>query len=307
MKKVAIVFHRIDFDGLFSYAIARAAAESSNSETVEVTPVPFNYNDPIDDLPDWSVFDCIIIADIMLPVDIMKTLHNEFFDKVIWIDHHITAINLSKEHGYDDFNGIRDTAHAACVLSYMYFHPSVPYDKIPQAIRLAGAHDIWDKETYDWINIVQPMQYGLNLYTKTDYNVFWDLYDDILENYSSCVDDGKNLKDYMDGLKKTWCDRFSFDVEVDGHLKGIAMLCPMFSSEVFDSVSGSYDVCVVVEKNRKNEGFYNVSMYSGGRGLGDFSCGEYMKCHYNGGGHKGAAGGILDIDQFIRLVRDHKI
>lgn len=142
MKKVAIVFHRIDFDGMFSYAIARVASKSENDTITEVTPVPFNYNDPIDDLPDWSAFDYIVMADIMLPVDIMKDLHDRFFDKVIWIDHHITAINLSKEHGYDDFNGIRDTAHAACVLSYMYFHPSVSYDKIPQAIRLAGAHDI---------------------------------------------------------------------------------------------------------------------------------------------------------------------
>ena len=34
---------------------------------------------------------------------------------------------------------------------------------------------------------------------------------------------------------------------------------------------------------------------------------QYMKDHYEGGGHKGAAGGKLNIEQFNRLITECKI
>ena len=39
----------------------------------------------------------------------------------------------------------------------------------------------------------------------------------------------------------------------------------------------------------------------------DFSCGQYMKDNYGGGGHKGAAGGRLNLDQFNKLISECKI
>ena len=61
-----------------------------------------------------------------------------------------------------------------------------------------------------------------------------------------------------------------------------------------------------IKKDRP--GYFSVSLYSEPDGrLGNFELGEYMRKYYKGGGHKHAAGGILDGEGFKRLVFDKKI
>lgn len=303
--KALVIFHRADFDGLFSYAISRTDLEEHG---YDVTGFGWDYNDGVAALPDWDDYDKIVMCDISLPVDIMKELYARHDDKVSWIDHHITAIQNSAEHGYSGLAGIRDTENAACVLTYMYFHPECiddPYS-IPAAVRYAGANDIWDQKTYDWDGIVQPLQYGLSEAVQMNAGKMIDLWEDILFNTDKYIMAGRAIKSYMESQFSSWVGRFAFEVKVDDRLKGIAMICPMFSSRIFKSVIADYDICIVVQRSNKSEGVFNVSMYAGNAGI-DFSCSQYMKDHYNGGGHKGAAGGTLNKDQFDRLIMDCKI
>lgn len=297
--KVLVVYHRVDFDGLASYCNARLHFEHLGAK---VEGFGYNYFDAVE-MPDWSKYDKIVLVDISLPIDVMKELHDKYFDKVIWIDHHITAIQNSEEHGYSDLNGIRDTSAAACILSFKFFFPE---DHVPYALCLLGANDIWDQKSYDWEEEVQPFQLGLNNLVGMDADLLWHHWYDALCNADELIDQGKGIKSYIEAQQKSWVEKFAFEVEVDGHLKGIAMLCPMFSSRVFKSVIDGYDVCVVAERNNKLPGTFNVSMYMENTDI-DFSCGQYMKDHYEGGGHKGAAGGKLNIEQFNRLITECKI
>lgn len=300
--KALVVYHRVDFDGLASYCITKAYFK--NVAYADVEGFGYNYFDTVE-MPDWSKYDKIVLVDISLPVEVMKELHDKYFDKVIWIDHHITAIQNSEENGYSDLNGSRDISAAACILSFKYFFRE---DQIPYGISLLGTYDIWDHKSFDWEEEVQPFQLGLNSLVGTNAELLWQRWNSVLfkTNVDELIEQGKGIKSYIETQQKSWVEKFAFEVEVDGHLKGIAMLCPMFSSNVFKSVIDGYDVCVVAERNNKIPGTFNVSMYMKNIDT-DFSCGQYMKDHYEGGGHKGAAGGKLNIEQFNRLITECKI
>ena len=298
-NKVLVVYHRVDFDGLASYCNIRSYFEHIRAK---VEGFGYNYFDAVE-MPDWSKYDKIVLVDISLPIDIMKELHDKYFDKVIWVDHHITAIQNSEANGYSDLNGIRDISAAACILSFKYFFPE---DHVPYALCLLGANDIWDQKSYDWEEEVQPFQLGLNNLVGMNADLLWHHWYDVQHNADELIEQGKSIKSYIEAQQKSWVERFAFEVEVDGHLKGIAMLCPMFSSRVFKSVIDGYDVCVIAERNNKLPGTFNVSMYMENTDI-DFSCGQYMKDRYEGGGHKGAAGGKLNIEQFNRLITECKI
>lgn len=299
-NKILVIFHKVDYDGLFSNAVVR---KHYNGD--DVVSFGYNYNDPIDDIPDFDDFDKIVIADISLPVGVMKDLRDNHYDKVQWVDHHITAINDSVSNGYDDMRGLRSTSFSACKLCWMYYFGGAD---IPYAVDLVATNDIWDKESYDWDNEVQAYQYGLNATYKMSAENISDNFGEILEdaNVHETQKLGLKVKGYMDDLYKTWCGRFSFDVTVDGKWRGICMISPMFTSKIFDSVSADYDCCVILEKNGKQEGVYNVSLYSD-KNIPELSCGDYMKSHYNGGGHKGAAGGTMTLEQFTRVLNEHTL
>ena len=302
-KKILVIYHRVDYDGLFSNAIIRKYAFDDSYP--EFVSYGFNYGDNIDDIPSFDDFDKVIMADISLPIDVMKQIHEKYFDKVIWIDHHITAIQNSIDNGYDDFNGIRDNAHSACKLCWKFFSKrSVPY-----AIELINANDIWKKDTeFDWDNEIQALQYGLSFELKMDPEAICTSLTAIcFGTYAgTLISNGRKVKEYMESLYKTWCERYSFPVTVNNTWKGLAMISPMFTSKVFTSITDEeYDCFVVLEKNGAKEGIYNVSIYSGNRQCEDLNCGGYLQEKYNGGGHKGAGGGTLNLSEFTKVIEEH--
>lgn len=315
-EKVLIVYHRVDFDGLSSFCTAKDFYESQGY-TVE--GFGFNYNDQVE-LPHWEEYCHIVLCDISLPVDVMKFLWSHYSDRTIWIDHHITSIEDSVKYKYDGLQGVRDTSKAACVLTYEYFHKvaevagvltseyfyNASDSETPYSIRLLGAYDIWDKSTFDWEKETRPMQTGLQAVVGIDPEKLWRIWPELMKDPTRIIKKGADIIEYTDAQYKSWIERFAFEVEVDGHLRGIAMICPVFSSIVFQSVFQDYDVCVVVERSNKIEGTFNVSMYMEDKDT-DFSCGQYMKDNYGGGGHKGAAGGRLNLDQFNKLISECKI
>lgn len=126
-----ICFHHNDPDGHASGAIVRYALHKDVlliESDYDATPIPWEK---------VGKADRIIVVDFSFPKEEMLRLADgrEF----IWIDHHISAIRefeqLSKE-----WDGIRDTSEAACVLTWKYFFPD---QTTPHAIVLIGDRDIW--------------------------------------------------------------------------------------------------------------------------------------------------------------------
>ena len=98
---------------------------------------------------------------------------------VVWIDHHITAINDSEKYGYNKMEGIRQIGTAAVELTWNYFFSNVTK---PDIIQYLGAYDVWQKTRFSWDSIIVPVQLGLKIKYGLNYQTVWDDFGHLLTN-----------------------------------------------------------------------------------------------------------------------------
>lgn len=299
--KALVIYHKVDYDGIFSASIAKDYLEEGGF-TVDL--LGYNYNDEVPDITNIiNDYENVSIVDITLPKEQMLELKKATdFIEVHWIDHHITAIQDSINFGYDDLPGLRDENFAACELCWEYFNRSL---SIPRSISLAGRYDVWDKERGNWDSEILPFQFSL----RTEYGVSCKSiskdWKELLSSDSkidSLIEEGKIVLKYLTKSWRSAAKVCSFPVTVGGTYSGIAIISTELSSNSLSSLSGEYDIQVVVRVT--GTGLINISMYSE-----KFitNLGEYMKEHYSGGGHANAAGGKLTLEEFINLITNHTI
>ncbi len=308
-KKIIIIYHRADYDGLFSGNIARKFYKDWN---YKIEMKGYNYGDKLPDFDEIiNKYDYICILDISFDVDIMKKLKDT--GKVEWIDHHIGTIRLSEENGYADIPGYRTKEKiAACEVAWNYFFKTI---KTPRIVEVLSAYDVWDKDRFDWEEEVTPIQYSLRAKYSLNIEKIWKDWKQLLEDpsneynlYSELISSGFSIMRYLKAVWKSWCGNYSFDVLVGEKYKGICMLSAQSGSLQFESalVDGDYDLQIVV--NRKGPDLYNVSIYKENDDCNDFDCAEYAsKVYKTGNGHKSAAGFTINLEQFIRLVNEQKL
>ena len=98
----------------------------------------------------------IYVVDVTLPDEFMS----KYAEKIIWIDHHKSSIEIHKEWmdrldtnysaiAVDEYNGINGKQAAqisACELCWLHFFGSFNHnpDPMPKAVYLAGRYDVWD-------------------------------------------------------------------------------------------------------------------------------------------------------------------
>ena len=81
--------------------------------------------------------------------------------RVVWIDHHKSAINDSRMYGYDDLEGIREVGPSGAELAWRFMRGKEP---APRFIRLAGDYDTY--RSYGKRNFareVVPFHYGSDM------------------------------------------------------------------------------------------------------------------------------------------------
>ena len=300
-RKILIIYHRADYDGIFSALISKKYYESKG---VRVDILGWNYGDePVDIHSKIPVYQGIVVVDVCLPTPQMIELKES--GRLTWIDHHETAITESKEKGFDCVPGKREIGIAACELTWKYFNPA---REIPTLISYAGAYDVWDKEKYNWDEDIVPLQYGL----KDDYGLSLKKleadWDDLLTDCEWIMDKGSVIYEWIRHISEAWIQNCGFEVSVgEQALRGIAIVTPMTGSLVFESVLAKYDLFLVIQI-RENASRISVSMYTEpDKDLDGFSCGAYLKEKYGGGGHA-CAGGCNDItrETLMRLLNEHK-
>jgi oligoribonuclease NrnB/cAMP/cGMP phosphodiesterase (DHH superfamily) len=99
---------------------------------------PMEYGDefPIDDIAEDEV---VYMLDYVLqPFYKMRLLSG--LCRLIWIDHHKSAIEAHEELG-KYIPGLREYGRAACELTWEFFRPGV---KMPRGIHYLGRYDVWD-------------------------------------------------------------------------------------------------------------------------------------------------------------------
>ena len=304
-KKALIVYHRVDFDGIFSALIVDKFLRSEFKDDISIEYLGYNYTDNIPNLGLFGNVDLLYLVDISFPADFMLDLMDKVgFHKIFWIDHHSTAISDSEKYGYQELPGIREQGRGACELCWKYFF----IEELPSIISDLSDYDVWYKKSQQyWNNVVLPIQlgirsdFGVNINNLLPINVFSP------EFRLEAINKGQVIHKYLQCRWKSSVKNASFDITVAGRFKGIAIISPEFNSSMFDTVRNNYQVFCIVSPIRDSE-LYSCSLYSEPDGrLGDFELGMYLKENFGGGGHPTAAGCRLSKEQFLSLIINKEI
>lgn len=305
-KKAIIIYHRADFDGICSYAIAKDALSRKHM----TDPFPYTYRDEAPSAETLLRYDTVLIADVCLPADTMRALFHETQKRkgfeVLWIDHHKSSIELSVREGFSFLHGYREyEGKGACELTWNYFHG---YNRVPLAIQYLSAYDVHDKERFDWEREVMRFQYGMREAYALRAEDFADDFQTIAgdgEFLTHMLENGGRLYRFEQENGSRGVSRFGFPVRVAGMYKGLCCLTSQFGSLAFESRIQAEGYELAVCANRIAAGTYIVSIYAPDKCALDI--GRYLADTYGGGGHPGAGGCRVGLDTFIRLLEEGEI
>ena len=154
--------------------------------------------------------------------------------------------------------------------------------KEPDAIRLLGEYDIWDRRDPD----ADTLQYGLKAQATIDWkDLIEKTHSPLLPKYLS---DGKAAKQYMETIKQDFYAKRSFTVQFEG-LTFCAMNLLAGNSTSFDyAVKPEHDALMLFYLDGTK---FKFSLYHK-TGREDLDLSQIAK-KYNGGGHRGACGFAL--------------
>ena len=146
--KTCVIYHRVDWDGYTSAAVALRAFPASEL-------IGWSYGD---NEPCVSEFDRIIVVDLSLSKEWM--LSNS--SKLIWIDHHKNAIeSLQSDSVLAAIPGIRRDGIGACALTWEHLFPS---KSMPAHVKYVATADVMDYDN-KLVHLKKALTYMLYLDT----------------------------------------------------------------------------------------------------------------------------------------------
>lgn len=316
-EQYLIIYHKEDNDGLFSMAIIYnylITEKNINKDSVKLFGADYN------DLDKLSLDDDIIknnthiyISDVSFDtVEKMIQLKEMFGENLVWIDHHKPMIDNSITNGFNDINGLRDTKHSALYNAFKYLYPT--YD-IPELLKILSA---WDSWSYD----AEGIDFDLCRYVNIGVNNKFNLNPDSIINYVCLL-----IYTYADYINTPDIDKFYeigkfesniLDRTYENNVKAYGdfswtvndrTACAMFiqgpsNSQMFKVCKDKIQNGIVFK--RLPDSNWVLSLYNTDN-QHDFHCGEYLKKHFNGGGHEGAAGCQISEELFINILKQKKI
>lgn len=276
MKRLCI-YHSADHDGLCSAAIVKR-------QYPNIELHGWDYGEPIP----WRKIE---IADEVIMVDISFQPYSEMIalskvTRLIWIDHHSSAIKLGKENPINCV-AVFDEDKAACKLTWEYYFPE---EEMPYGVKLLGDYDEWNHQDPN----CEPFEYGMRIsYTDPEDTEHWNA---IFDNpwcggpedgdyyINHIVNSGGTILEYLKQTYEYLAKQYAYEKEIDGLLFLVANN-PHRTSKYFDSIYDEkrYDGVISYYWTGK---FWRVSLYSDKKDV-DVS---KVATKYGGGGHKNAAG-----------------
>lgn len=311
-KKVVIIYHRVDNDGLGSFAVVNWFFGEINQyrrrndlDKIERIPCGWNYGDEISEVLkelDYSKDTLYVMVDVSIK-SVMKALHDNG-GNLIYIDHHQTAIDwvIAEEMSFPGMMK-SEIGTSAIKLAWEYFFET----PVPRVVELISKGDTWDKSG-DWTEtralakaLMVKFDTDIKSWSGSGYWIFETNLFTLINNeeeLNSFIELGKMLNEVEAKTFRRYV-KSGFEVTVAEKYKGIALITPQGGSIQFDSVKDEYELFVVI--NRVEEDKFTISMYKEPGDLPEFHIGKYMEEFYNGGGHESAAGGRITFKQFEKL------
>lgn len=131
-----VIYHHDDLDGQCSAAQVKDSMEKITAKPIQCIAVQYDgitwKKDEIEEADKVYVLDFTFMD--------METLAGITGQKLIWIDHHKTAMEEHKELWDSKILGKRDTAKAASQLTWEYLQDNKP---LPAAVEYVARRDIW--------------------------------------------------------------------------------------------------------------------------------------------------------------------
>lgn len=305
--KIAAIYHRADFDGIFCREIAKKFLP-----TAEL--IGWDYGDPVPTPDVVSADDTLYMLDISID-GLMD------HPKLIWIDHHKSAM----EKFESDIKGYRIDGVAACRLAWQWFSTKAlpesdqPSEEMelpskqdyvdreieePYAVRLAGEYDIWDKRDSN----AELFQHGLRSkeLTARDWSMLLSmeveavLQDTGLDQTNSelisahLLQAGRAIQYAKTQENESIIKAAGFTVQFEG-LTFLACNAARYNSFLFTAgLRAEHDGCLGFNFDGKK---WRVSLY-GVPGKPDVDLSKIAVKH-GGGGHKQACGFICEKLPFL--------
>lgn len=285
-------FYHIDEDGKCSAFWVNKLAKHYDGYEKEFIPINYGMEFPFETVqPDEQIF---IVDYSIFPEEMEKLL--EITNDVIWIDHHISAINRYEGADIDikKISGLRYNGIAACMLTYCYFThmrshgflTGAQFDELmtedaPMFTKYIADFDVWK---FEYGDDTRAFEMGLQLYDLKPESRVWDRF--LNTSYiEQIIEEGKLLIEYRDNWAKEYCEHAGFETNFEGY-KCFAINLAMISSDHFNSIEqDKYDMFIGFSYNGK---VWNYSLRST-----KVDCSQ-IAMKYGGGGHKGAAGFSTD-------------
>jgi oligoribonuclease NrnB/cAMP/cGMP phosphodiesterase (DHH superfamily) len=267
-------FHSADLDGHCSGAIVKYKFPET-----ELFPIDYGEIFPFDKI---SKDDTIYMVDFSLPIIDMIILSDIVgFNKLFWIDHHISSINDANKTDFNkDCLGKREVGKAACELTWEYLYPDEPS---PWAITLLGRYDVWDLQE----NVLE-FQYGMRLNNTWPHNQ--ELWREVFDIYADeliidTIEQGKTILKYQKQENEKYIKAAAFELTFAGY-KAIAVNKMLTSSQLFESIWDNEKYDIMITFGMRKTGDWTMSFYTDKEGI-DVSI---IAKRFGGGGHKNAAG-----------------
>ena len=329
MKNIAILFHDADYDGKLSNEVCRFHLKRLHPDT-NIHSYGWDYGRPLPktegtwnyegiempgDMPiyshDWANYDAIYIVD--LSVDELMA-RPELRDKIIWIDHHKSAIEKwdatpsDAEPHPGAFEGMRIDGVAACRLCWAYFTwPYSPPKSVfvnreirePRLIRLAGEYDIWDHRDPD----AKVLQFGLRALSETDLGHLVESQfsgDPTGIKLDDVITQGRAIKTYCDKQNDNYSAAFSHTINWEGLTFCSLNIGQRGNSDLLKGgIKPEHDACFAWRYTGLE---VLVSLYHiAGKEHHDLSL---IAVKHGGGGHKGACGFRMTLDQLSKILQN---
>lgn len=285
--------HILTHNDLDGYAAGYVVSDHFQDEKCEITIL--NY-DKEPDIESYKKGDTVVITDYSLTNEqygqILKLIGKT--GKLIWCDHHKTAIDRYDETSNPYVGGLRSTKYCGAVLAWCYFNgmndtiiETTPYDifitRIPRWLRYIDAWDTWKLDSK-----YREGAEALNLAVQSNLSI--ELMAELEDSVREYIHIGKTYMDFRDSWSKAFRDQYMFHKILSGkqfgtdrELRACILTLGNANSQYFGDEIDKSDVCITQCFDGEK---WKVSIYSNKK---DVDCGMYCKA-FGGGGHKGAAG-----------------
>lgn len=164
MEKYNVIIYHKDNDGRCAAAVAYRALRIA--QDLDIMLFEMDYDKAFPQLPEN--IEKLYLLDFSFGKNTMKKFVDLVgFDKIVWLDHHISAINQLKE--YEKLDGRRTEKWSGCMLTWKWFYPE---KEAPYVVSLVDDYDRWQMNYGD--DTLNFYEYSLGLGLSDIEGKVWD-------------------------------------------------------------------------------------------------------------------------------------